>query len=215
MKLLSNAVKDDVQQVIRICPVQNPRAVRFLRRCACQRLVILWEEIILSHGAVALERWRRAVVAIVIAERKTAYLKYQGSSMMAFTLNKMYVRRLAKAWIRWEDFVEYDRAAKRRALEEVSAVTVQTVFRGMMARQRRALLMIAAKEKQRRLAAAHITRCSRGKVARMRYARLKVDFERERAGEVLMRVGRGMLGRQRAQKLREERAQLKVKHRLI
>lgn len=203
-------IKADVQDVTRICPVQHPRAVQFLRRWACERLATLADEILLSHGASAFERWREIASKMALVARRHAYLQYQGSRKMGFTLDKAYLRRLAKGWIRWIAHVEAERAEIRRVHEISAAVTVQTAFRGLAARQQRTRLAIAASDKQRHLAAVAITRCIKGKVARMRYGRLKSDVERVRASEMLRRVGRGMLGRRKARGLREERAKLKV-----
>lgn len=211
MRCLARAVKLDVQEVTQLCPVQHPRAVRFLRRWACERLAILADEILVSRAAAALERWRRATATMAMAERKEAYLRYQGSSKLAFALDKAYLRRLAKGWIRWGAFVEAERARERRAVEHAAAVTVQRAVRGLQARRLRAWLRIVAQDRQRHLAAVTVTRYAKGKVARMRYARVKAGIERVRAGELLRRVGRGMLGRKKAKRLREERARLKAR----
>lgn len=148
---------------------------------------------------------------MALVERKHAYLQYQGSRKMGFALDKAYLRRLAKGWIRWVALVEAGRAEECRMQEISAAVTVQTAFRGLAARRRRARLAVAASDKQRHFAAVAITRCVKGKVARMRYGRLKADVERVRASKMLRRVGRGMLGRRKARRLREERAKLKVR----
>lgn len=129
---------------------------------------------------------------------------------MVFTLDKAYLRRLAKGWIRWVALVEAGRAEDRHALEMSAALTVQTAFRGLAARRQRVRLAVAASDRQRHQAAVAITRCVKGKVARIRYARLKASAERVRASEMLRRIGRGMLGRRRARRLREERAKLQV-----
>lgn len=212
MKFLANAVKADVQEVMRMCPVNHPRAVVFLRRWACERLAILADEILLSRAAAALDRWRRATTAIMMAERKHAYLQYQRSNMLAIALHQACLRRVAKGWIRWSDLVVDGRAAERHALELSAAVTVQTVFRGLAARKRRARLSLAARDRQIYLAAVVITRCIKGKVARIRYARLKADFDRVHASEMLRRVGRGMLGRRKARRLKEQQAKLKARY---
>ncbi|CAM9548124.1 unnamed protein product [Ectocarpus fasciculatus] len=210
VRCLARAVKLDVQEVTRLCPVQHPRAVRFLRRWACERLAILADEILVSRAAAALERWRRASAAIAMAERKEAYLRYQGSSKLLFSLDKAYLRRLAKGWVQWGAFVEAGRARERRVLECSAAILIQRAVRGFQARRLRAWLKMVAQDKQRHLAAVTITRYAKGKVARVRYARLKAGIERVRAGELLRRVGRGMIGRRKAKRLREERARWKV-----
>lgn len=210
MRYLAKAVKLDVQEVTRLCPVQHPRAVRFLRRWACERLAIIADEILVSRAAAALERWRRATDAMAMEERKDAYLRYQGSRKLMFAVDKAYLRRLAKGWVQWGAFVEAERATERRALEHAAAVTIQRAVRGFHARRLRAWLRIVAQDRQRHLAAVTLTRYAKGKVARMRYARVKAGIERVRAGELLRRVGRGMLGRKKATRLREERARLKA-----
>ena len=211
VRCLARAVKLDVQEVTQLCPVQHPRAVRFLRRWACERLATLADEILVSRAAAALERWRREAAAMATAERKEAYLRYQGSSKLLFSLDKAYLRRLAKGWVRWGSFVEAERARERRALEQSAAITIQRAVRGLHARRLRAWLTIVAQDRQRHLAAVTLTRYAKGKVARMRYARVKAGIERVRAGELLRRVGRGMLGRTKAKRLREERARLKAR----
>lgn len=200
-----------MQEVTRMCPVQHPRAVHFLRRWACERLAILAEEIIMSRAAAALERWRQAVVAVAMAERKEAYLRYQGSSKLSFALDKAYLRRLARGWIRWTSFVDSVRAEERRVLEISTAITIQRAVRGLAARRLRAKLKKLAQERQRHLASVTITRYAKGKVAMMRYGRLKAGVEEVRAAEMLRRVGRGMLDRKKARRLREDKARLKVK----
>lgn len=200
-----------MQEVTQLCPVQHPRAVRFLRRWACERLATLADEILVSRAAAALERWRRAAAAMAMAERKEAYLRYQGSSKLMFSLDKAYLRRLAKGWIQWGAFMEAERARERRALEQSAAITIQQAVRGFHARRLRAWLRIVAQDRQRHLAAVTLTRYAKGKVARMRYARVRAGIERLRAGELLRRVGRGMLGRMKAKRLREERARLKAR----
>lgn len=212
VRCLARAVKLDVQEVTRLCPVQHPRAVRFLRRWACERLAILADEILVSRAAVALERWRRATAVMVMEERRGAYLRYQGSRKLVFAINQAYLRRLAKAWVQWGAFVRAERAGERRTLEHTAAITIQRAVRGFHARRLRAWLRIVAQDRQRHLAAATLTRYAKGKVARMRYARVKAGIERVRAGELLGRVGRGMLGRKKAARLREERARLKVRY---
>lgn len=211
MRTLARAVKLDVQEVTRLCPVQHPRAVRFLRRWACERLATLADEILVSRAAAALERWRRAVAAAAMAERKDAYLRYQGANKLLFALEKAYLRRLAKGWIRWGGFVEAERARERRILENSAAITIQRSVRGFQARRLRAWLTLVAQDRQRHLAAVVLTRHARGKVARMRYARVKEGIERVRAGELLARVGCGMLGRKKARGVRQDRARLKVR----
>lgn len=211
MRYLAKAVKLDVQEVTRLCPVQHPRAVRFLRRWACERLAILADEILVSRAAAALDRWRRATAAMAMAERKGAYLRYQGSRKLMFAVDKAYIRRLAKRWIQWGAFIEAERARERRVLEHSAAITIQRAVRGFHARRLRAWLKIMAQDRQRHLAAVTLTRYAKGKVARMRYARVKAGIERVRAGELLRRVGRGMLDRKKATKLREERARLKAR----
>jgi len=208
---LARAVKLDVQEVTRLCPVQHPRAVLFLRRWACERLAILADEILVSRAAAALERWSRTAAAMAKAERKEAYLRYQGSRRLLFAVDKAYLRRLAKGWVRWGAFVEAERERQRRALENVAAITIQRAVRGFHARRLRAWLKIVALDRQRHLAAVTLTRYAKGKVARVRYARVKAGVERARAGELLGRVGRGMLGRKKAKRLREERARLKAR----
>ncbi|CAB1118732.1 unnamed protein product [Ectocarpus sp. CCAP 1310/34] len=210
VRCLARAVKLDVQEVTRLCPVQHPRAVRFLRRWACERLAILADEILVSRAAAALERWRRASAAIAMAERKEAYLRYQGTSKLLFSLDKAYLRRLAKGWVQWGAFVEAERARERRLLEYSAAILIRRAVRGFQARRLRAWLKKVAQDKQRHLAAVMITRYAKGKVARVRYARLKAGIERARAGELLRRVGRGMIGRRKTKRLREDRARWKV-----
>lgn len=211
MRSLARAVKLDVQEVTRLCPVQHPRAVLFLRRWACERLAILADEILVSRAAAALERWSRAAAAMAKAERKEAYLRYQGSRRLLFAIDKAYLRRLAKGWVRWGAFVEAEREKQRRALENAAAITIQRAVRGFRARCLRAWLKIVALDRQRHLAAVTLTRYAKGKVARVRYARVKAGVERARAGELLGRAGRGMLGRRKAKRLREERARLKAR----
>lgn len=211
VRCFASAVKADVQEVTRICPVQHPRAVRFLRRWACERFATLADEILISRVGAALERWRQAVDAMATAKRKQAYLRYQGTHKLLFTVNKAYLRRLAKVWIRWTALVEFERAEERRALEISAAITIQRGVRGLAARRLRAELTAVAENRRRHLAAVVITKCAKGKVARMRYWRLKTDVERVRASEMLRRVGRGMLGRMKAKRLRQERARLKAR----
>lgn len=203
-------MKADVQEVTRICPIQHPRAVRFLRRWACERLATLANEIIVSRAAASLERWRRATAFMAMQERKHAYLRYQGSSKLVFAIRKAIVRRMAKAWIRWVSLVQDERAEERRALEESAAITIQRAVRGFAARQLLSCLRIVAQDRRRYEAAVTITRYAKGKVARARYSQLRADIERVRAGEMLGRVGHGMLGRKEAKRLREERARLEV-----
>lgn len=207
---LASTIEADVQHVTRVCPVRYPRAVRFLRRCACQRLATLIQEVLLSHGAAAIERWRRTVAAMSMAERKAAYLKYQGSSKMKFALYKVCVRRLAKAWIDWGIVVTGIQTKKKHGLHVASARKLQTVYRCMAARRRRDELYFAAKKKRKMLAAAAIVRCIKGKLARIRYATMKATIQRERAGNVLRRVGHGMIGRRKAQRMWIESAKRKV-----
>ena len=211
VRSLARLVKLDVQEVTQLCPVQHPRAVRFLRRWACERLATLAGEILVSRAAAALERWRRAAAAMAMAERKEAYLRYQGSSKLMFSLDKAYLRRLAKGWIQWGVFLEAERARERRVLEQSAAITIQRAVRGFHARRLRAWLKIVAQDQERHRAAVTLTVYAKGKVARMRYARVKAGIERVRAGELLRRVGRGMLGRTKAKRLREERARLKAR----
>lgn len=213
MRSLAQVVKADVQGVIRICPVQHPRAVQFLRRWACDRLATLADEILLSRAAAALERWRKTLSLMAMAERKHAYFRYQGSRKMAFALDKVYLRRLAKGWIRWVALVEAGRAEEHRGLEISAAVTVQTGFRGFAARRRRQRLAVAESDRLRFNAVVTITRCAKGKVARMRYARFRSDLQRTRASDMLRRVGRGTLGRRKVRRLREHRARLKARWR--
>lgn len=211
MRTLARAVKADVQDVTRICPVQHPRAVRFLRRWACERLATLADEILLSRAAAALERWRHVVAAMAMEERKDAYFRYQATRKLGLTIDKAYLRRLAKGWIRWASLVEIKRAEERRALEISTATTIQRLVRGWAARRLRARLKLIAQDRERHEAAVAITRYAKGKVARLRFGRLKGDVERVRAGEILRRVGRGMLGRKKATRLREDRARYKVR----
>ncbi|CAN0235104.1 unnamed protein product, partial [Scytosiphon promiscuus] len=210
VRSLARAVKLDVQEVTRLCPVQHPRAVRFLRRWACERLATLADEILFSRAAAALERWRHAVAAAKTGERREAYLRYQGSNKLLFALDKAYLRRLARGWVRWGAFLEAERARQRRILEGLAAITIQRAVRGFQARRLRAWLTLVARDRQRHLAAVTLTRHAKGKVARMRYARVKAGIERVRAGELLRRVGCGMLGRKKAKRIRQERARLKA-----
>lgn len=148
---------------------------------------------------------------MAMAERKEAYLRYQGSSKLMFSLDKAYLRRLANGWVQWGVVVEAERARERRVLEQSAAITIQRAVRGFHARRLRAWLTIVAQDRQRHLAAVTLTRYAKGKVARMRFARIKAGIERVKAGELLGRVGRGMLGRTKAKRLREERARLKAR----
>lgn len=211
VRCLARAVKLDVQEVTRLCPVQHPRAVLFLRRWACERLAILADEILASRAAAALERWSRAAAAMARAERRGAYLRYQGSRRILLAVDRAYLRRLAKAWVRWGAFAEAARERERRALENSAAVTIQRAVRGFHARRLRAWLQVVALDRRRHLAAVTLTRYAKGKVARVRYARVRAGVERARAGELVGRVGRGMLGRKKARRLREERARLKAR----
>eukprot|EP00903_Cladosiphon_okamuranus_P016579 g15293.t1 len=193
VRCLARAVKLDVQEVTQLCPVQHPRAVRFLRRWACERLATLADEILVSRVAAALERWRRAAAAMAMAMRKKAYLRYQGSSKLMFSLDKAYLRRLAKGWVQWGVFVEAERAREHRVLEQSAAVMIQRAVRGFHARRLRAWLTIVAQDRQRHLAAVTVTRYAKGKVARMRYARVKAGIERVAVS--LQKLYRGRAGR--------------------
>lgn len=202
-----------MQEVTRICPIQNPRAVRFLRRWACERLAALADEINISRTAAALDLWRRAAAAMSMAERKHAYFRYQGASKLLFSLRKAHLRRLAKGWLRWNSLVAFERGEERRALENSAAITIQRAVRGFSARRLRAWLKVVAQDRQRHEAAVAITVCAKGKVARMRYQRDRADAEKARAAGMLRRVGRGMMGRKKAKLLREERARLQASKR--
>lgn len=211
VRRLAQAVKEDVQEVTRICPIQNPRAVRFLRRWACERLATLADEINVSRTATALDRWHRAVAAMSMAERRQAYFRYQGTSKLLFSLKKARLRRLAKGWLRWNSLVAFERGEERRALEKFAAITIQRAVRGFSARRLRDWLKVVARDRQRHEAAVAITVCAKGKVARMRYQRFRADVEKARAAGILRRVGRGMMGRKKAKLLREERARLQAR----
>ncbi|CAM9318276.1 unnamed protein product, partial [Laminaria digitata] len=213
VRRLAQAVKEDVQEVTRICPIQNPRAVRFLRRWACERLAALADEINTSRTATALDRWRKSTLAMSMAERKRAYFRYQGTNKLMFSLKKAQLRRLAKGWLRWNSLVAFERGEERRALENSAAITVQRAVRGFSARRLRAWLKVVAQDRQRHEAAVAITVCAKGKVARMRYQRVRADVEKARAAGILRRVGRGMMGRKKAKLLREERARLQARKR--
>lgn len=129
-----------------------------------------------------------------------------------FAIEKVYLRRLAKGWMHWGAFVYAERARERRALEHSAAITIQRAVRGFRARCLRSWLKLMAQDRERHLAAVTLTRYAKGKVARMRYAHIKAGIERVRAGELLRRVGRGMLGRKKATRLREERARLQARY---
>lgn len=203
-------MKADVVDITRICHVQHPRAVRFLRRWACERLAILADEVLRSRAAAALKQWGRTVAAMIMSERKGAYLRYQGSKKMEFALEKALLRRLAKAWIRWTSLVKILREEEHRACENGAAIIVQRAVRGWIARRYLSCLKYETQERRRYHAATIITSCIKGKVARMRYERMKANIVRMRAVERIIRVGRGMLRRTRANRLCHDKARSKV-----
>lgn len=147
---------------------------------------------------------------MIVSERKGAYLRYQGSKKMEFALEKALLRRLAKAWIRWTSLVERLREEEHRVRENDAAIIVQREVRRWITQRYLRCLKLEAQERRRYHAAATITRCIKGKVARIRYERMKVNYVRTRAAGRIIRVGRGMLGRTRANRLYHEKARLKV-----
>ncbi|CAM9920981.1 unnamed protein product, partial [Discosporangium mesarthrocarpum] len=210
VRSLAGAVKEDVLVVARACPIRQPRARRFLQTWACERLGVLAAELSLSRLGAAMERWREATRAAARAERAEAYLRYQGSSRMGYAVERALLRRLARAWVTWRGLVERGRLRERAAEEEAAAVQVQRAWRGRAARLLRRHLADSAWRARREAAARTLTRHARGKVVRMRVGRLRADREELWAGELLGRVARGMLGRRKAQRKREENARLKV-----
>lgn len=168
------------------------------------------DEILLSRAAAAFKQWGRVVAAMIKSERKGAYLRYQGSKKMEFALEKALLRRLAKAWIPWTSLVERLREAEHRIRGNAAAIVVQREVRGWIAQRYLSCLKLEDLERRRHHAAATITRCTKGKVARMRYKHTKANLVKIRAAGRIIRVGRGMLEKTKANRLYHEQARVKV-----
>ncbi|CAM9281310.1 unnamed protein product [Chrysoparadoxa australica] len=189
-----------------MCPVNEPRARRFLKRWACERIYGAMSKIAHSYMATGFGRWKQAWEAERRQLKMKAYLRYQGASKINYVLNEIYLSRLASGWSRWWELLVQLKAEERLDLETHYACVLQRAYRGHAARSHAKRLARVVQETRRQKAATIITKYARGKATRLRIGKLRQEMLEDNAARLLTRVARGHNGRKIAREKCREKA---------
>lgn len=182
MQSYSSAIKDDVLSIKKICPITNPRAKRFLKQWAAEKLGRILEDLMFSVVLVSWERWKQRVQLEKKMERITAYMKFQSSLRIKRVFETWAVRHLAGAWMNWKKVVLFYKKVERVALEVKNVKILQRVYRGHRGRQRVAAIRRQKRAVYERKAAVRMQAFVRGCMTRKKLVEiLKHKAEKEAA----------------------------------
>jgi len=136
MQAYSVAIKEDVISIKELCPITNPRARKFLKQWAAEKLFRICEDLMFSLVLVSWERWKQRVMLAKRLERMAVYMKFQSSLRLKRFFENWVKRHIAGAWMTWMQLVHEQKRQERSILELKSLKTIQRVYRGHKGRRR-------------------------------------------------------------------------------
>lgn len=190
MRAYSSAIKEDVLMVREICPINNPRARRFLKQWGAEKLCRVLEDLMFSLVVVAFERWRQKVQFERKLERISSYLKFQSSQRIRRVFEAWVQRHMLGAWVKWRRMVKAQKEYERNTLELRSAMRIQRLFRGHAARMRVRRIKQHNRALFERANAVRIQAWWRGTYTRLRLHQILRDKERSAAAVKIQAIAR-------------------------
>lgn len=185
MRAYSGAIKDDVMTIKQLCGITHPRAKRFLKQWAAEKLARIMEDLMFSAVVISWERWKQKVQLQKKMERISAYLKFQSSQRLKNVFEGWVHRHMAGAFLTWKRLVQGQKDAERKILEIKNAKVLQRVFRGYKSRKRVAQLKIQHQAAKEKAAVTKIQAFARGYIVRCNLPNILREAERRRAATTI------------------------------
>ena len=136
MQAYSVAIKEDVMSIKKICPITNPRACKFLKQWAAEKLFRICEDLMFSLVLVSWERWKQRVQLAKKLERISVYMKFQSSLRLKRVFEAWVRRHMAGAWMTWRRVINEQKKQEQLVIELKGLKIIQRVYRGHKARRR-------------------------------------------------------------------------------
>lgn len=180
---------------------RHPRALRFLRGVAFERLFEVVGTLRASRLGASWVRWVRHAKAARKAEKRAAFARYQGGRRLALGLRGWVYGCLGRAWAHWYDHTVAIRNAEIAAREYLAALQIQNAWRyrksRMLLAHLKRLKRMALEQKSSKL----LQRMERGRAGRARAAAARSARARQRAALCAQMCLRAALARRTLQRL--------------
>ena len=205
MQSHSNYLKAGLLELPKIVNIKENKVVVYLQSLGAQKVFKSLRQLCRLQLKIGWKAWRLSLEVdhkSSSAQRVHRIIKYRVLSVTWSKVVTKCLRRVLKIWLA---FVFYDTLLARRRNENLSAISIQKIFRGHFVRRKK------ARNKEKRelelvySALVRIQAFFRGRIARFHYLRmLRLKLE-DRSRRFSQRVARGYLGRRNANLLRIEK----------
>lgn len=197
---LTTAVKDDIAEVQRICPITSIRAQMFMQKWGLKKFEAIFNRMRNSFILSAWKRWKWFLAEkerAEVADKVTRFKKVRALERM---IRNYEMGGLAKGFDTWLRKFRAVQAAERAVAEDKASRTIQRQARIKLARLKADRLRAANRRFEEAHAATTIQRWVRGRDATNRARAFTQRIREGEAAKQIQRIVRGKLGRRRAQR---------------
>lgn len=205
MQSHSNYLKAGLLELPKIVNIKENKAVMYLQSLGAQKVFKVLRQLCQHQLKIGWKAWRLSIEVGHKSSNVQRVLRLIKYRVLSVTWSKVVTKCLRRALKIWLAFVYYDTLLARRRIENLSAVSLQKIFRGHLVRRRRIQNQERRELERVYSALVRIQAFFRGRIARFRYLQiLRINLE-DRSRRLLQKLVRGYQGRRKAHWLRVEK----------
>lgn len=204
LQSLSCQLRDGILEVPRMVDLDSSSgALAYVRRLGIDKLVHTLARALLRQCRVAWTAWRLCMDMDRQSTKILKVISLMRYRVLSTTFSQIVLKLLRRVMRIWLRTIHWETLSRKIALERVAAIHIQRVFRGYRVRLAQARRIERGDLERVYDALVLLQAFFRGRVARLRYLKLRRIWDEDRSVRLIQRVVRGGLGRQTATRRRE------------